>query len=170
MEISQLEASDGVLEFALAGDVVQNFVNPTVTSQFADVSGEPVFDRQVLLNVSDVTFLDSNGIGWFVALDSQFRKGGGMLRLHSPSPVLQRIFSMMKMTTVIAVSPNRNDALSEAIASLAGRPETVPAPQQVTDQQAASEVPAAADVDASVGSSEPAEDHTADQVESGETA
>ena len=111
MEISQLGSSEGVLEFALAGDIIQHYVNPTITSQFTELNGSNVFEHNVLVDVSDVTFLDSNGIGWFVALDSQFRKLGGHLILHSPSPVLQRIFSMMKMTTVITVAASRDAAL-----------------------------------------------------------
>lgn len=114
MEISQMGTSEGALEFAVAGDIVQSYVNPSMTSQFAELNGGGVFDQNVLLDVSDVTFLDSNGIGWFVALDSQFRKAGGRLILHSPSPVLQRIFAMMKMTTVITVASSRRDALAAA--------------------------------------------------------
>ncbi len=112
MEISQLGSSERIIEFALAGDIVQHFVNPSTTSQFAELNGSTVFGGPVLVDVSDVTFLDSNGIGWFVALDSQFRKNGGRLILHSPSPVLQRIFAMLKMTTVITVAPSREAALS----------------------------------------------------------
>jgi anti-anti-sigma factor len=114
MEISQLGSDERVVEFALAGDIIQHYVNPSITSQFAELNGASVFDRCVLVDVSDVTFLDSNGIGWFVAIDSQFRKGGGKLILHSPSPVLQRIFAMMKMSTVITVAPSREAALNAA--------------------------------------------------------
>jgi|GEM_PF-1605522 len=114
MEISQLGSDERVLEFALAGDIIQHYVNPSITSQFNELNGASVFDRCVLFDVSDVTFLDSNGIGWFVAVDSQFRKGGGKLILHSPSPVLQRIFAMMKMTTVITVATSRKAALDMA--------------------------------------------------------
>ena len=151
MEISQLESSDGVLEFAIAGDIIQAYVNPSVTSQFDEISGEPVFDRQVVLDVSDVTFLDSNGIGWFVALDNQFRKAGGKLMLHSPSPVLQRIFAMMKMTTVISVASTRDKAVTDAIANLAGDVRTIPAPESPAEH------------------SSPDVDLTIDQVEAGET-
>jgi anti-anti-sigma factor len=112
MEISQLGSSERMIEFALAGDIVQHYVTPSITSQFAELNGSSVFGRAVLVDVSDVTFLDSNGIGWFVAIDSQFRKNGGRLILHSPSPVLQRIFAMLKITTVITVVPSRDAALA----------------------------------------------------------
>ena len=123
MEISQLGSDERVVEFALAGDIIQHYVNPSITSQFTEVNGASVFDRSVLVDVSDVTFLDSNGIGWFVAIDSQFRKGGGRLILHSPSPVLQRIFAMMKMTTVITVASSREAAL-EVVETLARAADT----------------------------------------------
>ncbi len=172
MEISQLGSDERVLEFALAGDIIQHYVNPSITSQFNELNGASVFDRCVMFDVSDVTFLDSNGIGWFVAVDSQFRKGGGKLILHSPSPVLQRIFAMMKMTTVITVASTRKAALdiADSLAAAADRTSDHAEPYdgRPNSSQTTDDSDSAAAGSAAAGST--LEDSAATRVEAGESA
>lgn len=69
--------------------------------------------RIVVVDLSDVDFLDSSGLGTFVGAANALRAAGGSLRLACPRPHVSKVFSLSRLTEVIPV----HDDVSSAAAS-----------------------------------------------------
>jgi anti-anti-sigma factor len=67
--------------------------------------------RQVLLNVSQLSYVDSSGLGAIVASFLAGRTVGGALRLVNPSSRLQQLLGMAKLLTVVDVCSSEEEAI-----------------------------------------------------------
>lgn len=68
--------------------------------------------KQILLNVADVSYVDSSGLGALVAIFLATRKDGGVLKLLSPSKRLHDLLKMARLLTVLEVCETEDQALS----------------------------------------------------------
>jgi anti-sigma B factor antagonist len=73
-------------------------------------------NRQVVLNVGNVSYVDSSGLGVIVSSFLAARNQGGALRLVNPSSRLHQLLAMAKLLTVVAVCQPEE----EAVGSLMG--------------------------------------------------
>jgi len=73
---------------------------------------------QILLNLRDVTYVDSCGIGVLVAKFVSLRRKGGDLRLVNITPRSQRLMEISKLLGVFRIF----DSEAEAIASFVSEP------------------------------------------------
>jgi anti-sigma B factor antagonist len=73
---------------------------------------------QILLNLRDVTYVDSCGIGVLVAKFVSLRRKGGDLRLMNITPRSQRLMEITKLLGVFRIF----DSEAEAIASFSSEP------------------------------------------------
>jgi len=67
--------------------------------------------RNIVLNLRDVTYIDSSGIGELVGSVTTVRKLGGDLRVVNPNMKVQLLLRTCKMDTVIDVKPDEASAL-----------------------------------------------------------
>ena len=68
-------------------------------------------EANIVLNLRDVAYIDSTGIGDLVGSASTLRKLGGDLRIVNPSGVVQKLLSITRVDTVIDVKPDEQSAL-----------------------------------------------------------
>ena len=68
-------------------------------------------NRYVLLNVSELSYVDSSGIGVIVASFLAARSLGGALRLVNPSSRLHQLLAMAKLLTVVEVCTSDEEAV-----------------------------------------------------------
>jgi anti-anti-sigma factor len=66
----------------------------------------------VLLDLHQVDFMDSTGIGALVALQRQVKTMGGELMLCSPSKSVETIFRLMRFQRIMKVFPSREEAMA----------------------------------------------------------
>ena len=59
--------------------------------------------RQILLNLGDVQFVDSAGLGAIVGVCLAAKKQGGVVRLLNPSKRLQELLTMAKLQSVVDI-------------------------------------------------------------------
>ncbi|HXZ82062.1 MAG TPA: STAS domain-containing protein [Terriglobales bacterium] len=78
--------------------------------------------RKILLNLKDVNYIDSSGIGDIITAYSSTRNQGGELRLASPSPQVRDLFQITKLYTILDVSDDETTALKGF--QKAGQPST----------------------------------------------
>ncbi|WP_434616889.1 STAS domain-containing protein [Tabrizicola sp. M-4] len=74
---------------------------------------QPVIEEagaRVVLDLSEVTFLDSSGLGAVVAAQ-RFLRAGQVLELAALTPAVARVFRLTRMDTVFAIHPGVDDAL-----------------------------------------------------------
>ena len=60
--------------------------------------------RAVMVDLAQLEFIDSSGLGVLVSALRRFREHGGDLALQSPKPAALKIFEMTGLTTVFAIS------------------------------------------------------------------
>ena len=67
--------------------------------------------RLFLLDLEQVTRLDSSGIGLLVAMFRHVTRHGGHLKLLRPSPTARRVLGISHMTMVFDIFDDESDAL-----------------------------------------------------------
>jgi len=65
----------------------------------------------IVLNLRDVAYIDSSGIGDLVGSATTLRKHGGDLRIVNPTMVVQKLLQVTRVDTVIDVKPDEASAL-----------------------------------------------------------
>jgi len=68
-------------------------------------------EKNVILNLHDVAYIDSSGIGDLVGSATTLRKQGGDLKIVNPSMVVQKLLRVTRVDTVIEVKPDEVSAL-----------------------------------------------------------
>lgn len=67
--------------------------------------------KNVVLNLREVAYIDSSGIGDLVGAASTLRRQGGDLKVVNPSMVVQKLLHITRVDTVIDVKPDEASAL-----------------------------------------------------------
>src|SRR6476646_8820377 len=68
-------------------------------------------NRQVVLNVGNLSYVDSSGLGVIVGSCLAARNQGGALRLVNPSSRLHQLLAMAKLLTVVDVCQSEEEAV-----------------------------------------------------------
>lgn len=63
----------------------------------------------MVINLKDVTYLDSTGLGVFVGLFKQLKRNNGQLKLIELSNRLHRLFEMTGLINIMNISMNSED-------------------------------------------------------------
>ena len=68
-------------------------------------------DRKFLLNLADVDYIDSSGLGELVSSFTAVRNSGGLLKLLNLTKRVQDLLQITKLLTVFEVFNNEAEAL-----------------------------------------------------------
>ena len=80
-------------------------------------------DRNVVIDLGGVDFLDSLGAGTLVAVRKRLRALGGELRLARPEPQVSRVLALAGVDRIVEVA----DSVDQAVATPPRPPEDVAA-------------------------------------------
>src|SRR5262249_15927429 len=64
------------------------------------VGGQKV---KVALNLAEVTFIDSSGVGELVASLSSVKKAGGTLKAFGPAPFVRDVLRIVRVSTILDI-------------------------------------------------------------------
>ena len=106
-----LRLTEGIVVVDLAGRIEIGKTSSALSTVLRTLIDEG--KRRVLLDLADVTFLDSTGLGTLVAGYATFEKNGGRLKLMNLSPKVAELLNLTKLYIVFDVF---NDEM-EAVAS-----------------------------------------------------
>lgn len=95
--------------FALTGRLDAVSTNQSLEQPRAAIAAGA---RQILLDLSGVTFLSSSGLRALLLLRKELLAHDGQLRLCSLQAPVQEVFSLTGFTQVFAIHPSRDDALA----------------------------------------------------------
>jgi len=73
--------------------------------------------RNLVLNLSDVTFMGSSGVGVLLAVTQAFQDHSGSVRLVSPSEAVVSVVRLLNLEPFLKISATED----EALAALAGK-------------------------------------------------
>ncbi|GHH98767.1 anti-sigma factor antagonist [Neobacillus kokaensis] len=85
----------------LAGEI-DAFTAPKLREELLQLSE----GQKVIINLKDVSYLDSTGLGVFVGLFKQLEKTNGELHLLELSDRLKRLFELTGLSHVMKISAN----------------------------------------------------------------
>jgi anti-sigma B factor antagonist len=103
------KTADDVTILALGGKLIVGEATSRLKSEMMALTEAGV--RQVVLDLKEVDYIDSSGLGTLVYSFSTFRKHGGMLKLMNLSRRNIELMLLTKLETVFEVFDNERDAV-----------------------------------------------------------
>jgi anti-sigma B factor antagonist len=100
---------DGVAVLSLDGRIVLGEETSALREKVKSLLGEG--KKNILLNLSNVTQIDSSGLGALVTAYSSAKSGGASLRLCNLGSRSRELLQITKLYTVFEVSDTEEDAL-----------------------------------------------------------
>jgi anti-sigma B factor antagonist len=100
---------DGVTVLALDGRIVLGEETSTLREKVKSLLGEG--KKNIVLNLSNVTLIDSSGLGALVAAYSSAKSGGASLRLSNLGSRFNELLQITKLYTVFEVFETESDAV-----------------------------------------------------------
>jgi len=107
--ISQLDNAGRTAVFRLKGRLDVK-TSPVLLERAAEVQAN---GQNLILNLSEVSFIGSSGIGALLVLVEQFQEQAGVLRLVSPSPEVDSVIKLLNLDRFLVVDPSEEKALAE---------------------------------------------------------
>lgn len=72
--------------------------------------GPACYRQRVLLSLAGASYIDSAGVGWLVMCHKAFLQAGGLLVVHSLSPLVAHVFQVLGMGTLMHVAGDEQEA------------------------------------------------------------
>jgi len=66
---------------------------------------------QIVVDLQQVTFMDSSGIGVLISVYRRIREHGGSLRLFAPSAKVWRVLELTRVTTLLPICTTLEEAM-----------------------------------------------------------
>ncbi len=102
----KLAGEEGKLvKVTVSGPVTQRELSP-VDEPLGELLGKSGYSRQVLLDLADVSYLDSSGVGWLLTCHKRIKQAGGNLIVHSFSPIVSNVLRVLKLEKVLQLAEN----------------------------------------------------------------
>ena len=105
------EISDGVLKLNFTGDLIGENNGPEVVELANDALSNGV--RYCLLNIEDVRYINSSGIGVLITLLTKFRNKNGDLFIIKPSEHVNKLLIMTKLQAIFNITESEEQALQK---------------------------------------------------------
>lgn len=101
--------ADGVTIVACTGRIVFGEESTALRENLKRILGST---RQVVLNLSGVTYIDSGGLGTLVGVYSSARSAGADIKLTGLGQRLRDVLQITKLVTVFEVYDNEQQAMA----------------------------------------------------------
>jgi anti-anti-sigma factor len=110
MKLTVLSSDSGITRVQSEGEItlldVQTGANP-----LERLLGAGCFAGKVLLSLQQCEFIDSAGVGWLVMCHKHFRDAGGRFVVHSLTPMVNHVFRLLQVASVIHVADDEAGGL-----------------------------------------------------------
>jgi anti-sigma B factor antagonist len=103
------EIEEGVLRIKLNGDLIGETSGSEIiqTATSALKSG----NEKCLIDISDVRYINSSGIGVLITLLTKFRNQGGDIVLINPSEHVNKLLIMIKLRNIFNIAQSEEEGL-----------------------------------------------------------
>lgn len=106
---------DGVSILDLSGKIVLGEGDAQIRDRIKDLLADG--QRRILLNLGDVTYIDSAGLGALISSYTTTRREGGQLKLVNLTKRIQDLLAITKLITVFDTYDDEKTALGSYPAS-----------------------------------------------------
>jgi anti-sigma B factor antagonist/stage II sporulation protein AA (anti-sigma F factor antagonist) len=94
---------DNGLRVFVTGKITQHDFDP-VHEPLETLVGPGVYGRQITLDMSGATYMDSSGVGWLLTCYKRCRGAGGRIALCNVTPVIGNMLRLLKLTRHFGLS------------------------------------------------------------------
>ena len=101
---------DGVIVLDLSGRITLGEGSVVLRDTIREALGQG--NKKILLNLGDVTYIDSSGIGELVSAFTAVRKEGGELKLLNLTKKVHDLLQITKLYTVFDVKDDESQAIA----------------------------------------------------------
>jgi len=101
---------DGITVLDLSGRITLGEGSVVLRDTIREILGKG--EKKILLNLGDVTYIDSSGIGELVSAFTAVRKEGGELKLLNLTKKVHDLLQITKLYTVFDVKDDETAAIS----------------------------------------------------------
>ena len=108
LRISVRTLNDGIVIFDCAGRLLFGEETAALRDQVKAKIGE---DSRIVLNLADVTYIDSGGLGTLVALYTTAKNAGGTVKLARLTQRVGDLLQLTKLLTVFEVYNSEEEAV-----------------------------------------------------------
>ena len=82
---------------------------PMLLKQAGDIQTN---GQDLVLNLAEVTFLGSSGVGAFLLIAEQFREQDGRVRFAAPSPSVANVFKLLNLDRFLQIDSTEEESLA----------------------------------------------------------
>ncbi|MDQ7831702.1 MAG: STAS domain-containing protein [Desulfovibrionaceae bacterium] len=107
MEGFEARHEGGRVIVVLGGEIVMDMIQEYKVRTERLLSADGC--REVVADLSGVTFMDSSGIGFLIGLRRRAESSGRRFRLQNPSPQIKKLLDMLRLSDFFAMGQNRED-------------------------------------------------------------
>lgn len=104
----KLEEKSGISIFRIVGDIDIN-TSPEVKKSFDKTVSEK--NNKIIINLKDVSYVDSSGLATLVEILKNLRAYGGTLKLTNLSDKVRGLFEITKLDKLFDISIDEENAL-----------------------------------------------------------
>ena len=101
---------DDFLVVSLSGDLIGEENGPEIISELENFNGNG--NLKVIIDISNVRYINSSGIGVLITLLTKVRNKGGELCLINPSESVQKLLIITKLQAIFKVFSSISEAKS----------------------------------------------------------
>lgn len=105
------EVSDKILKLNFSGDLIGENNGPELVELANDVISNGT--TYCMLDISDVRYINSSGIGVLITLLTKFRNKSGDLFLVNPSEHVNKLLIMTKLQAIFNIAASEEEVLKK---------------------------------------------------------
>lgn len=106
------EINNGILSLTLSGDLIGEVKGPELLEEVNNAINKSVV--LAAIDISDVRYINSSGIGVLITILTKFRNQGGEVCIVNPSEHVKKLLIITKLTAIFNIA----DTVSEAVDKL----------------------------------------------------
>ena len=109
MELNIVSKSDDQVHVKASGEIRQRKL-PGDKEPLGELLGDDVYDKKVLLDLSEVKYVDSSGLGWLVVCQKRFKEHKGAIVLHSLPQMVSNVLKIVQLDKVFFIADDADSA------------------------------------------------------------
>jgi anti-sigma B factor antagonist len=113
MKLSLGKSDGDTFRVLVSGKITQHDFGP-VQEPLEALVGPGIYSRQIELDMSDATYMDSSGVGWLLTCQKRVREAGGHLKLLNVQPIIANMLRLLKLSRMLGLDGPLEETTPEA--------------------------------------------------------
>ena len=113
MKLSLGKSDGDTFRVLVSGKIIQHDFGP-VQEPLEALVGPGIYSRQIELDMSDATYMDSSGVGWLLTCHKRVREAGGRLTITKIQPIIANMLRLLKLSRMFGLDTPTDEASPES--------------------------------------------------------